>query len=151
MSSQVFIHYTGYLLDGTKFDSSYDKGEPFGFRLGKGKVISGWEAVAGGMKVGMKTIVRIPPEFAYGENGTPGGPIPPNAPLVRLNLPANLSYSESRRSPASLPAGMNCMCPLGRDGSACLSMPVQHSKEPQRTAPALDNLAGFLHGDGQVR
>ena len=73
---------TGYLLDGTKFDSSYDKGEPFGFRLNKGKVIPGWEAIAQGMNPGMKVIVMIPPEFAYGKSGTPGGPIPPNAPLV---------------------------------------------------------------------
>ena len=80
---KVFVHYTGYLLDGTKFDSSYDKGPPFSFRMNKGKVISGWEAVVGGMRTGMKVVVRIPPEFAYGPAGA--GVIPANAPLVRAD------------------------------------------------------------------
>ena len=77
---KVFVQYTGYLLDGTKFDSSYDKGKPFAFRLSKGKVITGWDAIAQSMPVGMKIIVKIPPEFAYGSNGA--GPIPPNSPLI---------------------------------------------------------------------
>ena len=63
-SSDGLCTDTGYLLDGKKFDSSYDKGEPFGFRLNKGKVIPGWESIAQGMNVGMKVIVKIPPEFA---------------------------------------------------------------------------------------
>ena len=61
---------TGYLLDGTKFDSSYDKkGEPFKFRMGKGKVIGGWEATVGGMRPGQRVIVKIPSKYAYGKNG----------------------------------------------------------------------------------
>ena len=78
----VFVHYTGYLLDGKKFDSSYDskEGKPFKFRLGKGKVIGGWEATVGGMRPGARVIVRIPPQYAYGSKGV--GPIPPDAPLV---------------------------------------------------------------------
>lgn len=76
---QVFVHYTGYLLDGQQFDSSYGR-EPFKFRLGKGKVIPGWEAVVAGMRPGQKVIVKIPPEYAYG--GQAVGPIPANAPLV---------------------------------------------------------------------
>ena len=79
---KVYVDYTGYLMDGTKFDSSYDKGEAFGFRLGKGKVIRGWESIAAGMPVGKKVVVKIPPDYAYGKKGTPGGPIPPDAPLV---------------------------------------------------------------------
>ena len=57
-------NYSGYLQDGTKFDSSYDKEKPFSFRLNKGKVITGWEAIVPGMKVGSKVIVKIPPQFA---------------------------------------------------------------------------------------
>ena len=72
----VTMHYTGYLLDGTKFDSSYGK-DPFKFRVGKGKVISGWEGLALGMRPGSKLIARIPPQFAYGDKGV--GPIPPGS------------------------------------------------------------------------
>lgn len=71
---------TGYLLDGTKFDSSYDRNEPFKFRLGKGKVITGWEGILPGMTVGQRVIVRVPPEFAYGEKSV--GKIPANSPLL---------------------------------------------------------------------
>ncbi len=79
---KCFVHYAGYLLDGTKFDTSYKAlgGEPFSFRLGKGKVISGWESVVGGMQVGQRVIVKIPNEFAYGDKSV--GPIPPGADLV---------------------------------------------------------------------
>ena len=76
---KVALHYTGYLLDGRKFDSSYGR-EPFAFRMGKGKVIPGWEAVVGGMTKGQKVIVLIPPQYAYGPAGK--GIIPSNAPLV---------------------------------------------------------------------
>lgn len=78
---KVFVHYTGYTLDGKKFDSSYSKGdEPFSFRLNKGKVIRGWEGIVPGMKVGQRVCVLIPAEFAYGDKGI--GPIPPNSDLV---------------------------------------------------------------------
>lgn len=77
---KVYVHYTGYLLDGTKFDSSYDRGKPFGFLVGKGKVIQGWEGILVSMVPGMKVVARIPPEYAYGAKGR--GPIPANAPLV---------------------------------------------------------------------
>ena len=77
---QVSVYYTGYLEDGTKFDSAYDKKRPFEFRLGKQTVITGWEAVVSGMKVGQKVIVRIPPAFAYGSKSV--GPIPPNSNLI---------------------------------------------------------------------
>ena len=76
----VSVYYTGYLEDGTKFDSSYDKGRPFQFRVGKQTVITGWDAVVGGMKVGQKVIARIPPQFGYG--GKEVGPIPPNSNLI---------------------------------------------------------------------
>jgi hypothetical protein len=84
---QVFVHYKGYLLDGQQFDSSYNR-DPFKFRLGKGKVIAGWEAVVAGMRPGQKVIVKIPPEFAYGAQAV--GPIPANAPLVRVPTPLHL-------------------------------------------------------------
>ena len=78
----VSVHYTGRLTDGTKFDSSLDRGKPIEFPLGAGMVIKGWEQGIDGMKVGGKRKLTIPPTLAYGERGTPGGPIPPNATLV---------------------------------------------------------------------
>jgi FKBP-type peptidyl-prolyl cis-trans isomerase len=78
----VSVHYVGRLTDGTKFDSSYDRGQPIEFPLGAGVVIKGWDQGIEGMKVGGKRKLIIPPELAYGARGTPGGPIPPNATLV---------------------------------------------------------------------
>jgi FKBP-type peptidyl-prolyl cis-trans isomerase FkpA len=78
----VSVHYSGRLTDGTKFDSSYDRGQPIEFKLGAGVVIKGWDQGIEGMQVGGKRRLTIPPELAYGSRGTPGGPIPPNATLV---------------------------------------------------------------------
>ena len=78
----VSVQYTGTLLDGTKFDSSYDHGgEPFKFTLGQGQVIKGWDEGVVGMKVGGKRRLRIPPDLGYGANGSPPT-IPPDAGLV---------------------------------------------------------------------
>jgi FKBP-type peptidyl-prolyl cis-trans isomerase FkpA len=78
----VSVHYTGWLTNGTKFDSSVDRGTPFSFLLGGGQVIQGWDEGVAGMKVGEKRKLTIPSEFGYGSRGTPGGPIPPNATLI---------------------------------------------------------------------
>lgn len=78
----VSVHYTGYLLDGTKFDSSVDRGQPFSFTLGAGQVIKGWDEGLATMAVGGKRKLILPPDLGYGASGTPGGPIPPNATLV---------------------------------------------------------------------
>lgn len=79
----VWVHYTGKLQsNGLKFDSSVDRGEPISFPLGGGRVIKGWDEGIAGMKIGDKRQLIIPPTLAYGERGTPGGPIPPNATLV---------------------------------------------------------------------
>ncbi|MDL2059049.1 FKBP-type peptidyl-prolyl cis-trans isomerase [Mesosutterella sp. AGMB02718] len=77
----VSVHYTGWLEDGTQFDSSLERGEPIEFPLGAGMVIPGWERGLIGMKVGEKRRLRIPPQLAYGDSGA-GGVIPPGATLV---------------------------------------------------------------------
>jgi FKBP-type peptidyl-prolyl cis-trans isomerase len=77
----VSVHYTGWLTDGTKFDSSVDRGQPFSFPLGAGRVIPGWDEGVAGMKEGGKRILVIPADLGYGANGA-GGVIPPDATLV---------------------------------------------------------------------
>ncbi len=77
----VLVHYTGTLEDGTKFDSSLDRGKPFSFTLGEGRVIVGWEQGVLGMKTGEKRRLTIAPELAYGAKGA-GNMIPPNATLI---------------------------------------------------------------------
>ena len=74
------VHYTGWLMDGTKFDSSKDRGQPFSFPLGGGQVIKGWDEGVAGMKVGGKRVLIVPPSLGYGARGV-GNVIPPNATL----------------------------------------------------------------------
>jgi FKBP-type peptidyl-prolyl cis-trans isomerase len=78
---RVRVHYTGWLTDGTKFDSSLDRGQPFRFVLGEGQVVQGWDEGVEGMRVGGRRKLTIPPNLGYGEAGA-GGVIPPNATLI---------------------------------------------------------------------
>lgn len=77
----VVVHYTGRFTDGTKFDSSVDRDEPFQFVLGAGMVIAGWDLGVAQMKIGDKVKLTLPPELAYGRDGYPGA-IPPDSTLV---------------------------------------------------------------------
>ncbi len=78
---RVTVHYTGWLENGKKFDSSLDRNDPFSFKLGAGQVIRGWDEGVAGMKVGGKRKLTIPAALGYGSRGA-GGVIPPNATLI---------------------------------------------------------------------
>jgi len=78
----ISVHYTGWLQDGTQFDSSRDRGQPFTFTLGQGDVIAGWDEGLIGMQVGGVRRLTIPSDKAYGASGAGGGLIPPNATLI---------------------------------------------------------------------
>lgn len=80
LGKTAVVHYTGWLLDGTKFDSSVDRGTPFEFPLGAGRVIRGWDEGVATMNIGGKVELIIPPDLGYGASGA-GGVIPPNATL----------------------------------------------------------------------
>ena len=81
VGATAVVHYTGWLADGTKFDSSLDRGDPFNFVLGQGQVIKGWDEGVASMRVGGKRKLTIPPELGYGERGA-GQVIPAGATLV---------------------------------------------------------------------
>jgi peptidylprolyl isomerase len=81
LGQTAVVHYTGWLTDGTKFDSSVDRRSPFSFKVGKKQVIGGWDEGVASMKIGGKRKLIVPPHLGYGERGA-GGAIPPNATLI---------------------------------------------------------------------
>jgi FKBP-type peptidyl-prolyl cis-trans isomerase FkpA len=81
VGQRVSVHYTGWLQNGEKFDSSVDRGQPFEFVLGRGQVIRGWDEGVAQLKIGDKARLTIPPELGYGAGGA-GGVIPPDATLI---------------------------------------------------------------------
>ena len=81
VGATAVVHYTGWLVDGTKFDSSVDRDSPFDFVIGEGRVIKGWDEGVATMRVGGKRKLTIPPDLAYGDRGV-GDVIPPGATLV---------------------------------------------------------------------
>lgn len=81
VGQRVSVHYVGTLTDGSKFDSSRDRNSPFGFELGAGRVIKGWDQGVAGMKIGGKRKLTIPSDLGYGDRGYPGV-IPPKATLI---------------------------------------------------------------------
>ena len=86
----VVVHYTGWLTDGKKFDSSVGRGVPFEFQIGVGQVIQGWDQGVLTMKVGGKRKLTIPPELAYGDRDVGNGLIPPNSTLIFEVEPVDL-------------------------------------------------------------
>ena len=80
----MIVNYTGLLGSGVKFDSSLDRGQPFNFPLGMGRVIKGWDEGIAKLRVGEQATLIIPPQLGYGERGAGGGAIPPNATLIFL-------------------------------------------------------------------
>ncbi|MCH8907215.1 MAG: FKBP-type peptidyl-prolyl cis-trans isomerase [Candidatus Heimdallarchaeota archaeon] len=78
----VVVHYTGWLINGKKFDSSVDRNKPFEFKIGLGQVIKGWDEGVASMKIGGKRKLTIPPEMGYGDKDVGNGLIPPNSTLV---------------------------------------------------------------------
>jgi FKBP-type peptidyl-prolyl cis-trans isomerase len=103
---KIKAHYAGYLLNGAKFDASYDRGKPLEFQVGVGRVIKGWDEALLDMKVGEKRMLRIPSNLAYGSKGA-GGVIPPDATLVfyvrppQPPLPCSSNHSSSALLPSS--------------------------------------------------
>ncbi|TFG27899.1 FKBP-type peptidyl-prolyl cis-trans isomerase [Candidatus Thorarchaeota archaeon] len=82
MGQTAVVHYTGWLTNGRKFDSSVDRGEPFEFQIGVGQVIQGWDEGVMTMRIGGKRKLTIPPELAYGPRDVGNGLIPPNSTLI---------------------------------------------------------------------
>lgn len=125
------VHYTGWLRDGTKFDSSVDRKEPFSFVQGRRQVIAGWEAGFEGMKVGAKRRLFIPYQFAYGEKGR--GPIPPKAELI-----FDVELLDVADVP-DLPAAADLLLPFSDLESKALSLAkaVPEDKYGWRPAPGV--------------
>ena len=89
---KVFVHYVGTLLDGTKFDSSRDRGDPFTFELGEGRVIKGWDEGVATMAKGEVAVLTCEPQYAYGDRGA-GPTIPPNSHKQKISAPGPRTWN----------------------------------------------------------
>ena len=124
----VSVHYTGWLQDGQKFDSSVDRGEPFSFALGRSQVIKGWDRGVQGMHVGGKRRLTIPPELGYGRRGF-GSLIPPNATLVFEGRAARGVVGQTRSERSRFP------CRMQRTNDA--SEPEGPCRQPHSLGPQM--------------
>ena len=120
------VHYTGYLVDGTKFDSSVDRGQPISFPYGGHRVIEGWDTGFEGMRIGGKRRLYVPYQLAYGENGR--APIPPKAFLVfDVELVAQSDTQPTPPKPTPTPAGTASPPPVTSTTPSSSTQPAQPS------------------------
>lgn len=130
---QYTVNYTGWLRNGTKFDSTFDRNEPFKFVQGRRMVIAGWEAAFEGMRVGGKRRIFIPPQFAYGERGS-GSVIPPNAEMIQdIEL---VDVSDPPPTPPAQPAAADLLLPLNDLASKVIALANAVPEEKYAWRPA---------------
>nr|XP_034958932.1 peptidyl-prolyl cis-trans isomerase FKBP4-like [Zootoca vivipara] len=146
IGDKVTVHYSGWLLDGTKFDSSRDRKDKFSFDFGKGEVIKAWDITVGTMKVGELCQITCKPEYAYGSAGSPPK-IPPNATLIFEVSQRGYSFTCSRSRTTAVPSGCTC---LPRLKAEQLVPKAAESMSPCRYGTWLAKAEQYLKSTGPV-